>query len=157
MKASWPAPGPIDQQLITSVLFVPLSSVVCWAWCAVCRMRASWRRAGPPPAPLTSSWSRRPPTWSTPLTTSAWGWRPPSSRRARSVATHRSAMGRRVVLLCDSCKILVHNLLVSIECVFQKAASAKPTHGTIWVAKTYPAWQSTVLNTLKSLYKVMRS
>ncbi|XP_076289357.1 leucyl-tRNA synthetase [Lasioglossum baleicum] len=28
----------------------------------------------------------------------------------------------------------------------------KPTDGTIWVAKTYPAWQSAVLTTMKNLY-----
>ncbi|XP_078041330.1 leucyl-tRNA synthetase [Augochlora pura] len=28
----------------------------------------------------------------------------------------------------------------------------RPTEGTIWVAKTYPAWQSIVLTTLKNLY-----
>lgn len=27
-----------------------------------------------------------------------------------------------------------------------------PTHGTIWVARTYPPWQNTVLTTLKELY-----
>ncbi|PVD35216.1 hypothetical protein C0Q70_06497 [Pomacea canaliculata] len=27
-----------------------------------------------------------------------------------------------------------------------------PTHGTVWVAKTYPPWQNTVLTTLKQLY-----
>ncbi|XP_034181031.2 leucyl-tRNA synthetase [Osmia lignaria lignaria] len=28
----------------------------------------------------------------------------------------------------------------------------KPTQGTIWVAKTYPLWQNTILTTLKNLY-----
>lgn len=27
------------------------------------------------------------------------------------------------------------------------------THGTIWIAKTYPPWQNTVLSTLKTLYE----
>lgn len=30
----------------------------------------------------------------------------------------------------------------------------KATHGTIWIAKTYPPWQNTVLSTLKSQYEV---
>lgn len=30
----------------------------------------------------------------------------------------------------------------------------KPTHGTIWVAKTYPPWQSTILTAMKDLYLV---
>jgi len=30
----------------------------------------------------------------------------------------------------------------------------KPSHAVIWVAKTYPPWQSLVLTTLKSLYEV---
>ncbi|XP_013388845.1 leucine--tRNA ligase, cytoplasmic isoform X1 [Lingula anatina] len=30
---------------------------------------------------------------------------------------------------------------------------SKPTHGTIWIAKTYPPWQNTVLTTLNQLYK----
>ena len=29
-----------------------------------------------------------------------------------------------------------------------------PSNGTIWIAKTYPPWQSTVMTTLKKLYKV---
>lgn len=33
-----------------------------------------------------------------------------------------------------------------------KKAPAPPTHGTVWVAKTYPPWQNTVLVTLKELY-----
>lgn len=28
----------------------------------------------------------------------------------------------------------------------------KPTHGTIWIAKTYPPWQSTILTAMKDLY-----
>ena len=31
--------------------------------------------------------------------------------------------------------------------------SAPPTHGTIYVAKNYPAWQATVLDTLRQAYK----
>ncbi|KAG8195905.1 hypothetical protein JTE90_001140 [Oedothorax gibbosus] len=31
---------------------------------------------------------------------------------------------------------------------------AKPTHGVIWVAKSFPPWQSLVLQTLQNLYKV---
>jgi leucyl-tRNA synthetase len=34
------------------------------------------------------------------------------------------------------------------------AGSEKPTHATIWVAKTFPPWQSTVLKTLKQLHDV---
>jgi len=30
----------------------------------------------------------------------------------------------------------------------------KPSHAVIWVAKTYPPWQSLVLTTLKKLYEV---
>lgn len=30
----------------------------------------------------------------------------------------------------------------------------KPTEGTIWVAKTYPYWQNTVLTTMKNMYLV---
>lgn len=30
----------------------------------------------------------------------------------------------------------------------------KPTEGTIWVAKTYPPWQSTILTMMKNLYLV---
>lgn len=33
----------------------------------------------------------------------------------------------------------------------------KPTQGTIWVAKTYPPWQNTILTTLKKLYLVRNS
>lgn len=30
----------------------------------------------------------------------------------------------------------------------------KPTHGIVWVAKTFPPWQSSVLTTMKKLYNV---
>jgi leucyl-tRNA synthetase len=33
-------------------------------------------------------------------------------------------------------------------------AAEKPTHATIWVAKKFPPWQSTVLMTMKQLYDV---
>ena len=32
-------------------------------------------------------------------------------------------------------------------------AAAKPTHATIYVAKTYPPWQCTVLSVLKDMYE----
>lgn len=35
----------------------------------------------------------------------------------------------------------------------KKQAISKPSHGTIWVAKTYPAWQTTVLTKLLQLHK----
>lgn len=34
------------------------------------------------------------------------------------------------------------------------AGSEKPTHAIIWIAKTFPPWQSTVLKTLKQLHDV---
>lgn len=30
---------------------------------------------------------------------------------------------------------------------------AKPTHGTIWIAKSYPTWQSIILSTLKERFE----
>ena len=30
---------------------------------------------------------------------------------------------------------------------------APPTHGIVYVAKSYPAWQATILDTLKEMYK----
>ena len=30
----------------------------------------------------------------------------------------------------------------------------KPTHGTIWIAKTYPTWQSIILSVLQERFKV---
>ena len=35
-----------------------------------------------------------------------------------------------------------------------KGPVAKPTHGTIYVAKKFPEWQSIILTTMKSLYEV---
>lgn len=32
--------------------------------------------------------------------------------------------------------------------------ATKPTNGVIWVAKTYPPWQSCVLDTMRDLYEV---
>ena len=34
----------------------------------------------------------------------------------------------------------------------QAAPASPPTHGTVYVAKSYPAWQATVLETLKQMY-----
>lgn len=33
----------------------------------------------------------------------------------------------------------------------------KPRQGTIWVAKTYPPWQSIILTTMKEMYSVSHS
>lgn len=30
----------------------------------------------------------------------------------------------------------------------------KPTNGTVWIAKTFPPWQSCVLDTMRELYEV---
>ena len=35
-----------------------------------------------------------------------------------------------------------------------KKLAGKPSHGTVWIAKSFPPWQSTVLTTLKTLYQV---
>ncbi|XP_048776266.2 leucine--tRNA ligase, cytoplasmic-like [Ostrea edulis] len=35
----------------------------------------------------------------------------------------------------------------------KKVKLERVTHGTIWIAKTYPPWQNTVLSTLKTLYE----
>ncbi|KOC69270.1 Leucine--tRNA ligase, cytoplasmic [Habropoda laboriosa] len=37
---------------------------------------------------------------------------------------------------------------------FQTSVIEKPTQGTIWVAKTYPSWQSTILTIIKDLYLI---
>lgn len=34
------------------------------------------------------------------------------------------------------------------------SATEKPTQGIIWVAKTYPPWQSVVLTTIREMYSV---
>src|SRR5699024_8088390 len=34
------------------------------------------------------------------------------------------------------------------------APTAKPTHATIYVARSFPKWQSIILNTLKQMYQV---
>ena len=36
--------------------------------------------------------------------------------------------------------------------IFMFQAPEKPTHATLYVAKTYPPWQCTVLSTLKEMY-----
>lgn len=35
----------------------------------------------------------------------------------------------------------------------QKATAPKPTDGTVWVAKSFPPWQSCILNTLRDLFE----
>lgn len=56
-----------------------------------------------------------------------------------------------------SFRILLKNYLTPKK--IQKGKSEtltveKPTEGTIWVAKTYPPWQSTILTVMKNLYLV---
>ncbi|KAK7097865.1 leucine--tRNA ligase, cytoplasmic-like [Littorina saxatilis] len=49
-----------------------------------------------------------------------------------------------------------HEFRIRLKSVLNPGKNKKaspPTHGTIWVAKTYPPWQNTVLTTLKQLYK----
>lgn len=50
-----------------------------------------------------------------------------------------------------------HEFRVRLKAVMQpkikKNEVQKPTHATIWVAKTYPPWQSLVLTTLQNLFK----
>lgn len=35
-----------------------------------------------------------------------------------------------------------------------KKLAGKPTHGTVWIAKSFPPWQSAVLTTLTTLHQV---
>ena len=48
----------------------------------------------------------------------------------------------------------------SFRLVLKKALASKnpqkPTDGTIWIAKTFPPWQSCVLDTMRDLYEVSR-
>ena len=37
----------------------------------------------------------------------------------------------------------------------QTVAVEKPTHGTIWIAKTYPTWQSIILTLLQEKFQVI--
>ena len=48
--------------------------------------------------------------------------------------------------------IIVNGKRLIIQSVFQNCTS--PTHGIVWVARAYPLWQRTVLNTLISVYEV---
>ncbi|XP_043525859.1 leucine--tRNA ligase, cytoplasmic [Frieseomelitta varia] len=53
-----------------------------------------------------------------------------------------------------SFRILLKNYLAPKKGPKGKGESfiEKPTHGTIWIAKTYPPWQSTILTAMKDLY-----
>lgn len=46
-----------------------------------------------------------------------------------------------------------HAFRVTQKKLIAKSA-AKPSNGTVWIAKTYPPWQCAVLNTMKQLYEV---
>lgn len=37
----------------------------------------------------------------------------------------------------------------------QSTAVEKPTHGTVWIAKTYPTWQSIILTLLQEKFQVI--
>lgn len=39
----------------------------------------------------------------------------------------------------------------------KKVVPPRPTHATIYVAKTYPPWQNTVLTTMKTLFEVSKT
>ncbi|XP_050477440.1 leucine--tRNA ligase, cytoplasmic isoform X1 [Bombus huntii] len=54
-----------------------------------------------------------------------------------------------------SFRILLKNYLMPKKAAKRKNETSvieKPNQGTIWVAKTYPPWQSTILSTMKDLY-----
>lgn len=56
-----------------------------------------------------------------------------------------------------SFRILLKNYLTPKKAPKRKNETSvieKPNQGTIWVAKTYPPWQSTILSTMKDLYLV---
>lgn len=36
----------------------------------------------------------------------------------------------------------------------QPRAVEPPSHGTVWIARTYPPWQATVLTTLRQMHQV---
>lgn len=46
-----------------------------------------------------------------------------------------------------------HNFRITQKRI-QVKATQKPTDGTIWIAKTYPPWQSCVLDTMREFYEV---
>lgn len=47
-----------------------------------------------------------------------------------------------------------HNFRLSLKKVSGFKGVQKPTNGTIWIAKTFPPWQSCVLDTMRTLYEV---
>ncbi|XP_054718964.1 leucine--tRNA ligase, cytoplasmic-like [Uloborus diversus] len=49
----------------------------------------------------------------------------------------------------------VHKFRLRMKTLLSKKSTtvSKPTHAVIWVARTYPTWQSLVLSTLQNLYK----
>jgi hypothetical protein len=66
------------------------------------------------------------------------------------------------VLVKSSCYLMeaAHSFRIALKNHTQPrkpskgAVTEKPTHATVWVAKTFPPWQSTVLRTLKQLHDV---
>jgi leucyl-tRNA synthetase len=47
-----------------------------------------------------------------------------------------------------------HDFRLTQKRVLANKAAQKPTDGCIWIAKTFPPWQSCVLDTMRELYEV---
>lgn len=47
-----------------------------------------------------------------------------------------------------------HAFRLTIKKVLTNKGAQKPTDGIIWIAKTFPPWQSCVLDTMRDLYEV---
>lgn len=47
-----------------------------------------------------------------------------------------------------------HSFRLSYKRTVTIKNAQKPTNGVIWIAKTFPPWQSLVLDTMRSLYEV---
>lgn len=51
-------------------------------------------------------------------------------------------------------RILLKNYITPKKSKTNEVDIEKPRQGIIWVAKTYPPWQSIILTTIKEMYSV---
>lgn len=47
-----------------------------------------------------------------------------------------------------------HSFRLTMKRVLAIKGNQKPTNATVWIAKTFPPWQSCVLDTMRELYEV---
>lgn len=50
-----------------------------------------------------------------------------------------------------------HSFRLTLKKLLSAKNAQKPTNGIIWIAKTFPPWQSCVIDTMRGIYEAIKS